>query len=246
MHPGAGKEDVQDLLNKVQWQALVIKQSRPKQWIVAAQDVPPRDTIPTEHGCILVLPCVAPEKGARKGKGKGNEGKHPQWLLGSHPSYARSDKSSEPSTASHHAPGSGDMHGPVQKAVLEVEQKMEERFALMREETATATALMKKDLANMRDEFKEHVVEQKRESRQLAERVNSVESNLAGQLTTFMNTLNATLLQQSQELTGKIAEGQQNLRAELSHEFRQHVGNVRKRTPPPSEGEAEGDKRPRE
>ena len=247
VHPGAGKEELQKLLNTWPWQALVIKQSRPKVWIVSAACPPPRDTILTQHGCILVLPSgAAPDRGSNKGKGKGKRTKSPSWILGSHQMANASDKGSEPSTPAQRAPAQGDIHGPIKKAVLEVEQKMEERFALMREEATASHALLKQDLMDMKSGFQQHVEDQKQVAKDLSDRVNNVESSLASQLGAFMTTLNATISQQNQELTGRIVEGQQTLRTELSQELRSQIGNFRKRTPPPSEGEAEGDKRPRE
>ena len=235
VHPGASKSDLQDLLNAMSWKALVIKQIRPKQWLIAAKDAPEKDTILTEHGCILVLPSMtSADKGAPKGKGKGKKGKGPSWLLGSHLPHVVSERTAESSiAAAPHVTAPVDAHGPVKKAVLEVEQKLEERFAALREEAAVTHGLLKQDIQNMRGEFRDHVAQQKLENQALTERVTGVEASLATQLSGFMTTLNATLSQQSQELSGRILEGQQSLRSELTQEFRQQFGNVRKRTPPP-------------
>ena len=240
VHPAAVKEELQSLLNAVPWKALVIRQSRPKQWIVASEAPLPRDTLLTEHGCILVLPCrTVEEKGVSKGRGQGKKGRNPEWLLGSHPSHTERGRPHEVASAVPSALAPTDIHGPVKRAVLEVEQKMEERFQSLRDEAAATHAIFRQDLNNMRDEFKDAVVQQQNDTKQLSERVNSVESNLAGQLSTFMSTLNQTLAQQSQDLS-------HNLRSELTHELRQHMGNARKRTPPPSEAEPDADKRARE
>ena len=248
VHPGASKGDLQDLLNAVAWKALVIKQIRPRQWLVAAEASPAKDTILTEHGCILVLRSQTQgHAGLPKGKGKGKKGKSPEWLLGSHPTPFFPDKASDSGApVSAQVPRSGEVHGPVKQAVLEVEQKMEQRFAAMREEASVTHELLKQDIHNIRSDFKEHVAQQKQENAALAERVTSVETSLVGQLSGFMSTLNATLAQQSQDLSGKILEGQQSLRAELTQEFRQQFGNVRKRTPPPAGGSENEDKRMRD
>ena len=247
VHPGASRSDLQDLLNEVAWKALVIKQIRPKQWLIAADVGPPKDTILTEHGCILVLPSQSGEKGATKGKGKGKKSK-PSWLLGQHPPSGNIEKLQDSGgSAPASIPAQNDVHGPVKKAVLEVEQKMEQRFAAIREEASVTHDLLKQDIQSMRQDFRDHVLHQQQVSQTLTERVNAVEASLAGQLSGFMSTLNATLTQQSQELSGRILESQQNLRSELAQEFRQQIGNARKRTPPPPNADAEGDdKRMRE
>ena len=83
VHPGAGKGDLQALVNSLQ---LVLRQTRPSQWLVAADAPPPKHSILTEHGCILVQPSKLPaDKGSVEGKGKGAKGKGPAWLLITHP-----------------------------------------------------------------------------------------------------------------------------------------------------------------
>ena len=78
VHPGAGKGDLQALINSMSWRALVVRQTRPKQWLVASESPPPRDSILTEHGTILVQLSKLPvDKGPHKGKGKGAKGKSP-------------------------------------------------------------------------------------------------------------------------------------------------------------------------
>ena len=128
VHPGAGKEDLQRLLNEVPWKAIVLRQTRPKQWLVAAQCPPPRDTILTVHGCILVLPSSAVgEKGVGKGRGKPSRARSrgPDWLLGSHGTIQSAAPSCEHANAQSANPHTtmppGDPQGPVKKAMLEVE-----------------------------------------------------------------------------------------------------------------------------
>ena len=245
VHPGAGKEDLQGLLNMLPWKALVLKQHRPKQWLIASATEPPRDTILTQHGCILVLPAQAQaEKGKGKGRAKGKKGNSPSWLLGAHPAPRAADAYAKdpPLLASSHA--ASDIHGPIKKAVLEVEQKMEERLATMREEAKTTRDVMQADMRSMREEFQEHVNQQRAEAASLSERVNHVESNLASQLTSFMSNLSATLNQQNADLTGKIQAGQETLRTELTAELRSHMSSGRKRTPPPPQEDS--DKRMRD
>ena len=196
VHPAACREDLQRLLNEVQWKALVIRQARPKQWQVVSQSPPPRDTI---FGCILVLPS---QFGSNKGVGKGKaqtskgKGKGPEWLLGSHtPSHAPPSTGDQPKASVGNAWSSappGDPQGPVKKAMMEVEQKMEERLASMRQEAATTHKLMRQDIQNMRDEFKEQAQQQSRDVKAVAERVDGIEANLSSQLSTFMSSLNST------------------------------------------------------
>ena len=246
VHPGAGREDLQRLLNEVPWKAIVLRQTRPKQWLVAAQCPPPRDTILTVHGCILVLPSSAVgDKGVGKGRGKSSRtrSRGPDWLLGSHgavqPVAPSSEHASAQSVNPHTTMPPGAPQGPVKKAMLEVEQKMEERLNSMRQEAASTHKLMQQDIQNMRDDFKEHVSQQRQEVRAVSERVDNIEASLSNQLSSFMTNLNTTLSQQSADLTGRIEAGQLSLREELTSELRQHMGNVRKRTPPPPDADSE-------
>ena len=116
---------------------------------------------------------------------------------------------------------------------------MEERLHDMRQEAASTHKLMQQDIQSMRDDFKEQVSQQRQELRGVTDRVDGIEANLTNQLSSFMANLNSTLSQQSADLTGRIEAGQISLRDELASELRQHMGNVRKRTPPPPEGEVE-------
>ena len=157
-HPGASKSDLQALLNVLQWSAIVVQQSRPRQWLVSASTPPPKDTILTEHGCILVVkPGSLAGKGPTKGRGKGAKGKGPTWLLGSHPAASATDPppglhmpQPVPATAV-------DIHGPIKKAALEMEEKMEAHFQSLKEEAAGNHALLQRDLQNMRAEMGQHV-----------------------------------------------------------------------------------------
>ena len=101
VHPGACREDLQRLLNEVPWKAIVIRQSKPRQWLVAAHSPPPRDTILTVHGCILALPSSAT---GNKGKGKGKparaRSRGPDWLLGFHGSSQTLQPAKDLSTTS--------------------------------------------------------------------------------------------------------------------------------------------------
>ena len=229
----------------MKWPALVVRQTRPKQWLVAAESPPPRDTILTEHGCILALPTQAPlEKSKGKGKGKGKKGKGPTWLLGSHPGMQNQDSPPGLTPTVPQSVTPVDIHGPIKKSALQMEQMMEQRLAAMREEASASNALFRQDLNNMKQEMATHVMEQRQEVKTLTERVANVETNLSGQLTAFMSSLNATIAQQGAELTGKLAAGQESLRNELTSELRQHMGS-RKRTPPPAM-DKDGDKRMKE
>ena len=242
VHPGASKDDLQVLINGLAWRALVIKQSKPRQWVVASADPPPRDTILTEHGCILALPCTTvADKGWSKGKGKGQKGKgkSPNWLLGSN-TMSNAVDYGKPSVGYQQMPlPQGDPNGPVKKAMLEVEQKMEERMASLKEEAAATHRLMQQDIKDMRKEMQEQATQQRQEVQAVSQRVDGIESGIAAQLSTFMANLNNTLVQQNAELSGRIQEGHESLRTELTAELRQHVGNARKRTPPPPDAEVD-------
>ena len=248
VHPGAGKGDLQALINSLNWRALVVRQTRPKQWLVASDSPPPRDSFLTEHGTILVLQSkLAVEKGMPKGKGKGYKGKGPSWLMGVHPNARYQEPASVPAPQHAMSSTTGDIHGPIKKAAVELEQKMEERLATMRQENATCHSLMKQDLQNMRQEFADQLEQQRQDTKSISDRVQSVESNLTGQLSAFMATLNNTIAQQGAELSSRLQSGQEALRTELSNELRQHVGARKRTPPPPAEREAgEGDKRMRE
>ena len=236
VHPGASKGDLQTLLNNWPWKALVLKQSRPEQWLVASDAEPPKSTILTERGCILVLPVQGPVvKGKGTGKSKSRKGKGPAWLLGSSPSSSTGEGHAREAVPPQLPLATCDIHGPIKKAVLEAEQKMEQRLADMRSEAQATHAILQEDVKSMKQEFQDHVTQQRKESAALAERVNGVESSLANQLSTFMSSLNATLSQQNTELTGRLQAGQESLRSELTAELRNHVHGGRKRTPPPPE-----------
>ena len=105
---------------------------------------------------------------------------------------------------------------------------------------------MQQDIQNMRDDLKEHVSQQRQEVRAVSERVDNIEASLSNQLSSFMTNLNTTLSQQSADLTGRIEAGQLSLREELTNELRQHMGNVRKRTPPPPDADCEKTARQKE
>ena len=171
VHPAAGKTELQTLLNAIPWKAMVIRQLRPGQWIVAAETPPDRDTILTQHGCILILPAnMEPVLTPSKGKGKGKKGKGiPRSFAGGMPVMQ---------AASHTSPlqgfvatGQFDHKGPIQQAFTELEDKMEKRLSTMKQEAAASHAILEKDITSTRDEFRQHVANQEVENKKLHDEV---------------------------------------------------------------------------
>ena len=154
VHPGAGKGDLQALVNSLPWGALVLRQTRPCQWLVASDCPPPKDSILTQHGCILIQSSTLPvEKSFSKGQGKGSKGKGPSWLLGKCQDRRYHDPPPGLAVPQPSVPCPPDVHGPIKKAALELEQRMEERFAAMRDESAATHSLMKRDIQDLRQEL---------------------------------------------------------------------------------------------
>ena len=221
VHPGAGKSELQAVINESKWKALVLRQKRPMQWLVSAEGPPDRDTILTQHGCILIVQSTDADRPASKGRGKGKKG-NKQVVVGGH---AIPPRSTHPVASPQHpdcfpAIG-GEGPGP----------------------TATH-AMLEKDVQNMRAEFADHVQSRRKENAAIQERIAGVETALGAQLTSFMTGLTSTLQQQKQELASQLQSGQDSLRQELTHEMRNQLSTIRKRTPSPTEERAE-DKRAR-
>ena len=259
VHEAAGRAELQSLLNEIPWRAIVLRQKRPRQWVVAAEDDPIRDTILTEHGCVLIVPLPdTVQSQPPKGKGKGKRSNQ-SWLVGGRPTssapaaFQPSPKSCDFTSVQQ------DVQGPIQSALQGMEAKLEQRFATLKEEAMSTHAILEKDISTMRKEFQDHVEDQKAKTQALHERVGTVESALSEQLAGFMSNLQTTLTQQNSELTGKIQSGHDSLRGELrghiqtghdslrtelTHELRSQISAIRKKTPSPSPSESQdGDKR---
>ena len=244
-HEAAGRSEIQTLLNSIPWRALVLRQRRPGQWLVAAEADPLRDTVLTEHGCILIVPVQDNEPGrASKGKGKGKRSKGSPWLIGGRPFVQHSAATVPPAAPCEFQSAPVDPHGPIQSALQGLEEKMEQRLEGFRQEAKATHAILEKDLCAMRDDLKEQAEKQRSTALELNERVNGVESALTGQLAQFMTSLQSTLAQQKTELSGQIQSGHETLRSELTTELRSQMSAIRKRTPSPSQStDNEGDKR---
>ena len=244
VHPGAGKTELQALVNDTKWRALVMRQKRPMQWVVQADAPPERDTILTQHGCILVVPSFEGDRTPVKGKGKGKKGgKHV--VIGGNAVPLQAAQMAAPHLAApKDAPGQKDCNGPIQSAFLQLEEKFQERLNSMKQEAVSSHALLERDLKTMKAEFDDHVQHQRQEALAIQEKIAGVESALGSQLASFMSGLTSTLNQQKQDLSSQLQQGQDNLRHELTQEMRQQLSVVRKRTPSPSEGTGD-DKRKR-
>ena len=242
VHPGAGKVELQSVINETGWKALVLRQKRPMQWLVAASGPPVQDTILTQHGCILILQSVDGDKTSAKGKGKGKKGGN-QVVVGGHAIPPRPVQSASPvPTASKHDGGPKDPNGPIQTAFLQLEEKVQERLTAMKKEATASHAMLEQDIKSMRADFAQHVEQQQHENVAIRDRIAGVETALGSQLAGFMSGLTDTLQQQKQDLSTQLKAGQDSLRLELTHEMRQQLSTIRKRTPSPAEDKPE-DKR---
>ena len=167
MHPGAGKAELQSLINETKWKALVMRQKRPMQRLVSSDAPPHQDTILTQFGCILVVPSVDRERTQSKGKGKGKKGGK-NVVIGGHAMGPQVQAVARPLQAlQNEPPVQRDVNGPIQTAFTQLEEKVQERLAVLKQEAVDSHNMLEQDIKNMRAEFSEHVRTQKVEAASL-------------------------------------------------------------------------------
>ena len=196
-----------------------------------------KDTVLTEHGCILIVSVQKPEFSRTPTRVKGRDIRVGVGSQGVDPS-SNPCKHQMRTQSRDFASAQADSHGPIQSALQGLEAKMEQRLEGFRQKAQATHAILEKDLNAMREDIKDQAERQKASTKELNERVNGVGSALTGQLAQFISNLQSTLAQQKSEPSGQWA------RQSLTAELRSQMSAIRKRTTSPSPSEdKEGDKR---
>ena len=221
------KNEVQKFLNTINWNALVIRQTRPRVWLVGAE-APPTSTIHlAEHGTILIT------ERAPKGQGKGKTAQRtfrdlPWIVAGSASSSAQAPR--QP------------MHMELDTVqTTDLEDKFQKKIDQLQREHASAQAMIKEDLGNLKESFMTHKEQQSQVNQELQNGVQQIKADnqsFSHQLTMQLAQITAAIQGQKADFAAELKASQGSLKEELMQQVCQQVSTLRKRTPsPPRDGD---------
>ena len=155
----SGKAEIQSFLKELQWPALAIRQTKPRQWLIGASQQPPRITILVEHGTMLI------RERSPKRKGKGKSQAPNSWLLAgarAKPAPQQAQLFVQPSV-------SMQVDTPSSSAMSEVEDRLQRRRDEFCQQQQAAQHMIKNDLAALQADVRNKFAQQEAKNAELGE-----------------------------------------------------------------------------
>ena len=222
------KAEVQKFINQINWEALAMKQTKPRTWLVGTASKPDKLVHLAAHGTVLIAEKT--NKGAGKGKseGKGAPAKgRPWWVAGA---------STTPLDMLNKQGHQGQNQMAMDMDTTDLEDRIQKKMDQMHQESMATTKLLRQDFMN----FQKDVITKQKEQQGINERVQSslqsLTTSLSQELTQCITTAMAS---QRAELANDMKTSQISLKEELMGEMRTQMGAMRKRTPSPKTKEDE-------
>ena len=203
------------------------RQTKPRVWLVGAE-VPPASTIHlAEHGTILITE-RAP-KGQGKGKAAPRTFRDLPWIVaGSASSSATAPRPAMPMELD-------------SAQTTDLEDKFQKKIDQLQREHASAQAMIKEDLGNLKDSFMAHKEQQSQVNQELqngAQQIKADNQSFSHQLTMQLAQITAAIQGQKADFAAELKASQGSLKDELMQQVCQQVSTLRKRTPsPPRDGD---------
>eukprot|EP00439_Symbiodinium_sp_Y106_P016915 s8799_g2.t1 len=225
------KAEVQKFLNQITWEALALRQVKPRTWLVGAAKQPEKLVHLASHGTVLIAEKASKGSGKGKAEGKGQSAKgRPWWVAGS---------STTPTMLAQRQNTQVQPQMTMDTDTTDLEDRIQRKMDQMHQESLASTKLLRQDFLN----FQKDVITKQREqeivNNQLAGNIQTLTANLSQELSQCITSAMAT---QRAEIASDIKVSQISLKEELMGEMRTQIGAMRKRTPSPSTKDDEAKK----
>ncbi|CAE7817828.1 unnamed protein product [Symbiodinium sp. CCMP2592] len=224
------KAEVQKFLNQINWEALALKQTKPRTWLIGTATKPEKLVHLAAHGTVLVAEKTNKGMGKGKTEGKSASKGRPWWVAGA---------STTPTDFLQKHNNQGQNQLTMDVDATDLEDRIQKKMDQMHQESMATTKLLRQDFMN----FKKEVITQQKEQQGINERVQgsiqSLTTSLSQELTQCITTAMAA---QRSEMANDMKTAQINLKDELMGEMRTQMGAMRKRTPSPKTKEEEAKK----
>ena len=221
------KTEVQKFLNTIKWNALAIRQVRPRTWLVGSDSEPPATVHIADHGTILITERLAKANGKGKKAARSYVPTLPWIVAGQTRGRTGSQLPRQPPTMT-----------MDQNVLNEVEEKLQKKMDQFQKEQASANAILKEDILNLKEVVRARQEQQDKVNQGLQQGIQNLNDTLSNQFNQHMAQITAVIQGQKNEFTAELKSSQGSLREELMGDLRQQMATMRKRTPSPSTEEA--------
>ena len=225
------KADVQKFLNGIGWQAMVLKQTKPRCWMAGAQGPPDKAVHLATHGTVLIS-----ERSA-KGNGKGSRKDPFPAVVAGKPRPIR-------------------IHPEISSPAMQLEfddvasksleDKFQRKLDSLQKEQQAANQMFREDIQKINAKVDENAQKQEQTNNELKSTVTGLTDTIAKQLASQFQDLQLSMQNQRQEMVHELRTAQGTLKDELTTDVRQQMASLRKRTPSPQGSAENGEKKPKQ
>ncbi|CAE7560132.1 unnamed protein product [Symbiodinium sp. CCMP2456] len=228
------KAEVQRFLSQINWEALALKQIKPRTWLIGAANGPDKRVHLAAHGTVLIAEKLSKGGGKGKSDGKGATGKgRPWWVAGA---------STTPAALLQKQTIQTQPQMTMDMDANELEDKIQKKMDQMHQESMASTRLLRQDFLSFQKEVIAKQKEQDKINETVATNVQSITTSLSAELTQHVQNITSAITAQRTEFAQDLRSSQISLKEELMGEMRTQMGAMRKRTPSPSNKEDEAKK----